>query len=159
LNPYWDSNARGITLGWTGDHGPFHFYRAILEGIAYELRLHFEGVETALGDAIERLVVMGGGSNSELWCQIIADVSGKTLHRSDVVDGCALGAGMIAAYGAGWYATIQEAAKAMAGECRQLFHPNPDLTRRYTQIYEQVYQKIFPAIQSLVRRLSELTRE
>jgi sugar (pentulose or hexulose) kinase len=51
-NPYWDAGASGMVVGWTGSHGREHFYRAVLEGIAYEQRLGTEGVEAALGQPI-----------------------------------------------------------------------------------------------------------
>ncbi len=44
LAPYWDAAATGIMIGWTGAHGREHFYRAILEGLAYEQRLIAEGM-------------------------------------------------------------------------------------------------------------------
>ena len=43
MTPYWDPAATGITIGWTGAHGREHFYRAILEGIAFEQRLMGDG--------------------------------------------------------------------------------------------------------------------
>ena len=56
LMPYWDFDARGIMVGWTGDHGKAHAYRAILEGIAYEQRLMTTGAEEALERPVEHLI-------------------------------------------------------------------------------------------------------
>lgn len=60
--PYWDPSARGVVLGWQGTHGKAHFYRAALEGIAYELRLQTDGVDAVLGTPVDRFYAMGGGS-------------------------------------------------------------------------------------------------
>ncbi len=40
LGPYWDPSASGIIVGWRGTHQLHHLYRAILEGIAFEQRMH-----------------------------------------------------------------------------------------------------------------------
>ena len=81
MNPYWDPKASGITIGWTGAHGREHFYRAILEGIAYEQRLVGDAMMAVTGPFSE-YVTMGGGSKSDLWCQIVADVTGIPVVRS-----------------------------------------------------------------------------
>src|SRR5262249_7411341 len=80
--PYWAGSANGITVGWNGTHGREHFYRALLEGIAFEQRLSTEGVEQALGQPIEQFIALGGGSRSALWCQIVADVVGRRVTRA-----------------------------------------------------------------------------
>ena len=159
LNPFWDPKASGLVLGWRGHHTPSHLYRAILEGIAYELRRHLEGVRSALGMEINRLVVMGGGSESDLWCQIIADVTGLTLNRTDSTEATALGAGVIAACGTGLFADFRSAAEQMTGVLRDRFQPVPKVHHQYSRLYQEVYKDLFPAIQSLSARLAEITTE
>ena len=157
LTPYWDPSARGIVIGWTGNHGPAHLYRAILEGIAFELRLHFEHIENALGSKIRRLVITGGGSQSDLWCQVIADVIGKMVHRASIAEATALGAGILAAFGSGLFPEVLNAAEAMCAVERDVFTPQSKLHQYYTQLYKGVYRDIFPSVQPLVERLSELS--
>ena len=82
MTPYWDAAATGITVGWNGAHGREHFYRAIMEGIAFEQRLCGEGTMDSLGYPVREYVTMGGGSKSDLWCQIVADVTGVDVVRS-----------------------------------------------------------------------------
>jgi len=105
LGPYWDVAASGIVVGWRGHHRPVHLYRAILEGIAFEQRLNISGVEAALGRSVESLVAVGGGARSDLWCQTIADVTGKPVVRSSTTEAAALGAGILAATAAGLHPT------------------------------------------------------
>ena len=158
LNPYWDPAASGMVLGWRGHHGRSHLYRAILEGMAFELRLHFEGVEEALGREIEQVALMGGGSRSRVWCQIIADVTGKPIYRSDTSEATALGAGVIAACGAGLFPDFQTAATAMSAPIQEHFLPRPNQARQYSQLYREVYRKLFPAVQGLMRCLEGMTK-
>lgn len=97
MNPFWNDAATGVVLGWHGGHRAAHVYRAILEGIAFEQRLHLEGVERATNTPIEEIVVLGGGSESSLWCQILADVLQKRVVRAESSEATALGAAQVAA--------------------------------------------------------------
>ncbi|MCU0493377.1 MAG: FGGY-family carbohydrate kinase [Chloroflexaceae bacterium] len=155
-NPYWDGNATGMIVGWTGSHGREHMYRALLEGIAYEQRLGTEGVEKALGQPIDEYVVLGGGSKSPLWCQIIADVTGKRVTRSANPEATCLGSGILAAVAAGWYRDAQEAAAAMTNMGAS-YEPDPATQTVYNQLYTEVYTGLFPAMQTSLSRLTELT--
>lgn len=158
MNPYWDPAASGITIGWTGAHGREHFYRAILEGIAFEQRLVGDAVMDAMGQRFTEYVVMGGGSRSKLWCQIVADVTGVPIVRSTTTEATCLGAGILAAAAAGWYSDAKSAAEAMTGTAER-FTPDPETQAIYEPLYEEVYKPLFPTLQSLVDRLTELTHD
>ena len=158
LNPYWDPAASGITVGWTGAHGRGHFYRAILEGIAFEQRLATEGVATAVGRKIEELVILGGGSRSDLWCGIVADVTGIPVVRAGDAEATCLGAGILAAVAAGWHADPIRAAGAMTRTAER-FDPDPERRGRYDRLYREVYKPLFPALQPVLRKLADLTEE
>lgn len=156
MTPYWDSSASGIILGLRGYHRREHIYRAILEGIALELRLHYEGVETELGEHIQQLVVMGGGAQNGRWCQIIADVTGKTVARAERVEAAALGAGMLAAAAGGLYPDVAAAAEAMAPEILDSFQPDSRNYRFYSDEFSQVYRPLYPAIRNEMNALARL---
>jgi xylulokinase len=156
LPPYWDAAATGLTVGWTGAHRREHFYRAILEGIAYEHRLTMDGVARATGTPIDEYILMGGGSRSPLWCQIVADISGTKVTRSRTTEATNLGAGILAAYAAGWYPDVRAAADAMTQTGRS-FEPDSKTHAIYNRLYHEVYTGLFPAVQQYVDRLSALT--
>src|SRR5919202_926224 len=90
----WRPPQPGSIPGRTGAHGKEHAYRAILEGIAFEQRLMTDGAEKGLEKPVERLLAMGGGSNSSLWCQIMADIMQRPLSICQEVESTCLGAGM-----------------------------------------------------------------
>jgi len=159
LSPHWDALASGIVVGWRGAHGPAHLYRAILEGIAFEQRLCIEGIEGATGEPITGLIVMGGGSRSAFWRQMIADVTGKPVQRSRTTEAAALGAGILAAAGAGLFAGVREAAAAMTGLESGAETPDPARRRLYSQLYTEVYRGLFPALRPALDRLAELAGE
>jgi sugar (pentulose or hexulose) kinase len=158
MNPYWDASASGIVAGWRGYHRPEHLYQAILEGIAYELRLSIEGVETALPAPIELLVATGGGAQSKVWLQIIADVTGKPIYLSHTHETAALGAGILAAAAAGLFPDIATAAAAMTTiQPAPVAVPDGPRHDRYTRLYNEVYRHLFPALQQHLHKLTELT--
>ncbi|MBX3080076.1 MAG: FGGY-family carbohydrate kinase [Anaerolineae bacterium] len=156
LPPYWDENATGITIGWTGAHRREHFYRAILEGIAYEHRLTMEHIEQATNVPLTEYILMGGGSRSALWCQIVADVSGKRATRASTAEATNLGAGVLAATAVGWYPDVRTAANAMTSNERS-FEPNEKMHKIYDRLFKEVYVEIFPALQKTINRLTALT--
>ncbi len=157
MNPYWDAEASGIVVGWRSHHTPAHLYRAILEGIAFEVRLQLEGVEQALGQPVERLAVMGGGARSRLWRGIIADVSGRRLQRSTAAEAAALGAAILAAASCGLHPSIASAAQQMAGLDEETLHPDPVRYDHYTELFNNVYRRLFPALQQPLQQLTRLS--
>jgi xylulokinase len=156
MSPYWDPNASGITIGWSGAHGREHFYRAILEAIAFEQRLVGDAMMVAAQRRFSEYVTMGGGSKSSLWCQILADVTGVPIVRSTTTEATCLGAGILAAAAVGWYSDVTQAAEHMTGAAER-FEPVPEVQAFYDRLYREVYQPLFPTLQVLVGRLTELT--
>jgi len=151
MNPYWDDGASGAVVGWRDEHGPAHLYRAILEGIALEQRLHTERLEQGLSQRVEGFVVMGGGSRSDLWCQIVADACARPVQRAGTSEATALGAGILAAWGSGLHASLEDAVGAMT-ELGELFAPG-DAAARYEALYADVYRELFPSLRALLGRL------
>lgn len=154
LTPYWDSTARGVLFGLTGRHGKAHMYRAILEGLAMEQRLSTTGAEAASDMPIRRFLAMGGGARSPLWCQIIADVLGKPVSVAREPEATCLGAGILAAYGAGCFGSVEEAAAAMTG-VGKTYDPQPHQSAKYDHIYG-LYKDIYPALRDHFLRLRQV---
>lgn len=156
LTPYWDHNARGMIFGFNGIHKRGHIYRAVLEGLAFELRLCFEGVDSALPVPVETIIAMGGGARSELWCQILADVLRRPVVIALEEESTSLGAAILAAAGAGWYDDIREAATSMSHRGR-LFEPNTEVSERYDAFYG-VYRELYPTTRELAHELTVAAR-
>jgi xylulokinase len=151
LTPYWDHDARGVMIGLTGVHGKSHVYRALLEGIAFEQRLLTEGLVAVLDDPVDRVIVLGGGSRSSVWCQIIADVLRRPVEVVSEPESTCLGAGMLAAVAAGIHPDLPSAAEAMSGISRR-HEPSPTRSDEYDRLYA-VYKDIYPSLQPLFGRL------
>ncbi len=152
LTPYWDSNARGVLLGMTGVHGKAHVYRALLEGIAYEQRFLTSGAEKVLEAPVEKVIALGGGSRSRVWCQMLADVMQRRVDVVREAESTCLGAGMLAAAAVGVHDSITAAGEAMSGTSRG-FEPDPQTSACYDRLYD-VYRDIYPSLRPLFARLS-----
>lgn len=151
--PNWDPLARGIMFGWHGSHGKAHFYRAIMEGVSYELRLQTEGVDAVLDTPIDRFYAMGGGSRSALWAQMVSDVTRKPVALCRATETTALGAGILAAAAVGLTGTtdIRETTDAMTGIARTV-EPTEQRSQVYDRFYD-VYRELYGRLSDLYPRL------
>ena len=123
--PLWDPHLRAHWVGATSETGPAELARAGLEGVAHAARHVLEEVERAAGATAVSLAVCGGGAESDLWCQVKADVLGRPLRRTAERDAGVLGAAMLGALAAGDGATVPELAARMVRTERE-FVPDPD---------------------------------
>ena len=144
LTPYWDHNARGVMMGFTGAHQSAHVYRAMLEGVAFELRLCLEEAEPKLSEQIQKFIAMGGGTRSPLWCQIFSDVLNRPIVLAGSDEATALGAGILASVGVGLHANTDVAVRSMT-TTRNPYEPNELNVARYEKLY-QTYRTIYPAL-------------
>jgi xylulokinase len=155
---YWDPDARGLVWGLRGHHTRAHVFRAVLEGITLEQRLRTEGVEAALGRRIDAYAAMGGGAQSALWCQLIADATRRPVVVCRAVETTSLGAAMLAAAAVDWYPGVAEAAAGMSGEGRR-YEPDERRAERYDEIAD-VYRRLYPTLVPLAPALTQaLERE
>ncbi|WP_455367767.1 xylulokinase [[Eubacterium] cellulosolvens] len=150
--PYWDEKARGTIIGWNDTHTRIHLYRAIIEGIAYEIRLNFNGLEDALTSRINDIRVFGGGAKSNLSCQIIADVVDRPVRRVKTPEATTLGAAILAASGVGLHPTVKEAAEFMT-QISTHFDPKKENTEIYSRFFKGVYKNLYPTVQAFFSRL------
>jgi len=100
-SPYWNPAAAGGFVGLKRHHGPGHLVRAVLEGVAFNLRTCKDAF-TENGIEAGAMDVIGGGANSDTWMQICADVWQVPVRRRSIVaDANSLGAAITAAVGVG----------------------------------------------------------
>lgn len=147
LTPYWDHNARGVMMGFTGAHNSAHVYRAMLEGVAFELRLCLEEAEPKLSEPIRQFIAMGGGTRSPLWCQIFADILNRPITLAGSDEATALGAGILATVGSGLHPDVATAVSAMT-TTSQRYEPTAEGVATYEHLY-QTYRTIYPALKTV----------
>lgn len=131
--PYWNPHARGVLFGLALGHQRKDLYRAVLEGVGFELRKNIE-VFKELGIEPKELKLTGGGSRSDLWNQIYSDVLGITCVRNVIEEATSLGAAILAASGAGIFPDITKAAENLC-KIDKKWNPNGDRHNSYEELY------------------------
>ncbi len=126
-----EPNVRGAWVGLTWNHGPGHLYRALLEGVAYEYRIYLDMARALVPElALSEVRVVGGGSRSDLWNQIKADVLELPFVRLNLTEAAALGSAILAGYGVGIFTDWEEVASRFVRVDRR-FLPEPERARHY----------------------------
>jgi len=152
--PHPDPLARGAFVGLTVRHERAHLTRAVLEGVAFGLKDSFELIQGSGMGPVREVRVSGGGAQSPLWRQIIADVLGTELRTVATTEGAAYGAAILAAVGAGLYESVPAACErivAVTGRTVPL-RQNYELYKGFYEIYRELYPALAPAF----RRLGEM---
>jgi gluconokinase len=93
--PIWDSESCGTFFGVKLQHSLLHFSRAVLEGICFAMKDVLEAVQQN-ADPITQINIGGGFVNSDLWVQVLADITGKNLVIAQSEDASAVGAAYLA---------------------------------------------------------------
>ena len=132
--PHWNPHAKGIIFGLALGHERKDLYRAVLEGVAYEIRKNIE-VFKELGVEPKELMLTGGGSRSDFWNQIYADVLGITCVRNVIEEATSLGAAILAAAGAGLFTDVVTAAENIC-KVDEKWNPDADRGKVYSKIYK-----------------------
>ena len=148
--PLWDTRARGAFAGLSAATGPGEMVAAVMEGVAFSARLAMEALEAAGGRRAELIHAGGGGTASDRWCAIRADVFGRPFLRMAARDAGAVGAMVMAGAGAGVVADLAAAAALVPEERR--FLPDPDraaVEETRFALWQQLYAQLGPVNEGL----------
>ncbi len=148
--PYLDPMARGAILGLSLDVDRSRLAKGLIEGTCYELNLNIASLDAA-GVKIDRLRATGGGSRSDVWLQVKADITGKEVVTLNVSEAGCLAGAMLGGVALGVWSDLTEATEALVREGRS-FEPDPDMHERYQQVYA-TYEQAWPAIADLTHKL------
>ncbi|MES2818699.1 MAG: FGGY-family carbohydrate kinase [Pseudomonadota bacterium] len=132
-SPVDDGNLRAGLLNLTLEHAREDMVRAFLEGVALNTRWMLEAVQGYLGTPASAITLVGGGGQSEVWCQIFADTLGVTVHQPEQpIQANARGAAFLAGVGIGamGFADIPERVAI-----RRSFEPDAANRQRYSASY------------------------
>lgn len=144
MTPVWRPHARGGFYGLAPNHERRHLARAVLEGLAFACRDVADRL-AAMGLPTDRTLLLGGGSRSDTWAQIRADVLGKRHDVAWSADTCPVGAAMIATVAAGTHADLASAAAQLPRPSKS-FAPVIGLDDAYAR-----YRRLVSELASLAR--------
>ncbi|MEM2865456.1 MAG: FGGY family carbohydrate kinase [Candidatus Bathyarchaeia archaeon] len=151
--PALNRNSRGAFIGLTPFHKREDVVRAILEGVAFELKVlidHFE----ASGIKVSELRAVGGGAKSSFWLQLKADITGKRICLPKVTEATLLGAALLSGIGANIYGDYKEAIKETY-QTEKIYEPDSILHDKYSRLYK-VYKMIYPALVDIYEKLASI---
>jgi len=155
--PFIDLNARASFFGVTHFHTKMHFLRSIYEGVGYSIRHNFEHLESVLHDTYDEIVLVGGGSRSKIWPQIISDILGKRVSLTQNSENGCTGAALSAAVATKRFTSFEEATESFV-HIKTTIQPNKQNTVLYNQLF-RVYTDLITQYQSAWNRLGRLKEE
>jgi sugar (pentulose or hexulose) kinase len=138
--PRFLSDTSGVMAGLTLATTRGDILRGILEGATYYLRACVERLPEA-GIEIQEFRAVGGGSRSDTWVQLSADILGRPFRRPHVAEAGALGAAILAAAGTGRHASIPQGARAMV-RLGDAVDPDPGRRAQYEQRYARYREMV-----------------
>jgi len=140
MAPETNPKAKGVFYGFTLKHTKPYFARAIMEAIACIVRRNIDVLEE-LHIPVNEIRVLGGGARSDIWNQIKADITGKTILRTENEEAACLGAAILAGKAVGLYSSVKEASKNMV-RIKKTYTPQQQNTETYQETYKK-YIKLY----------------
>ncbi len=149
-SPWWNPQARGAFVGLTVSHSRAEMGRAVFEGVAFNLKLIVDALESQ-GARIPAIRLIGGGAKSELWPGILADVFDKPIHIPEMVaEATSWGAAVAGGIGVGLYPDWQIAKEHT--RIKTVIEPNRHETARYAELYP-LFRDTYRALEPIYSQL------
>lgn len=144
--PYNNMNARGAFSGIGLNHKREHLFRAVLEGVAMNIKMLLDRFEKFRGQKLPELNIIGGGSRNPYWMKVLADVSGRRITTTNLKqEANCFAAAQCAGVGVGLYSGFNEV--------KQLFHVEeahvPD--SKVLDFYKTKYAAFLEAYQGMLK--------
>jgi xylulokinase len=151
--PVLDHYARGAFVGLSMGHTKGHLIRAVMEGVAYQIRWICQALEE-IGLTIDQVNAIGGGSTSSTWTQIISDIVRRELHIvANPLEAGAVGAALTVAVGMGVYPDVESLDERIVIE--RVVVPRLENASRYEALYAQ-YRDLYRGLSPIFRRLHDV---
>jgi len=151
-SPIFDPNARGVFFGLSPVHRREHLLRATVEGVSFALRSVLDVMRESF--AVPALRLIGGGAQSNLWQQLLANVCGVAIQTlsTQSADATSLGAAFAAGVGVGLFDGLPQAARTIEVTGQRV--TDEALAGRYDRSF-RVYQTLYPQLKPVFTQLQE----
>lgn len=153
--PYWDPYLRGAFIGITLQHNKGHFARAVLEGSVYSLKDSLRSLKSLIENEVTDYVVVGGGSKSRLWCQIVSDIIGVDVFLPET-SGASIGAAMLAGVGTLVFKDFGDAIRKYRKKGIKL-QCNKENHKKYNSLFE-VYKEIHRSLTGTCKTIHRVVK-
>lgn len=149
--PVDDPCLRAGLLNMSLEHSREDIFRAFLEGVALNTRWMLEPFARLLGRDVGTIAAVGGGAQSDVWCQIMADVTGQPIRQLESpIQANAIGAAFIAAVGIG---ALTFSDLGHLRRARHTYEPSSALRRLYGDKFE-TFKEVRTRLAPLYHRLN-----
>jgi xylulokinase len=149
--PQFIADSCGVVAGLKLDTPRGTILKGILEAITFYLRECFETLPEA-DIAITDFRAVGGGSKSDAWIQVCANILGRPFLRPRVNEAGVLGAAILAGAGCGVFASLKAGVETMVRLDRQ-FDPDPAQQQQYEESFAR-YRRLWPLMADYLRELA-----
>jgi xylulokinase len=146
--PYFINDSHGVIAGLKLETTRGEILKGIIEAATFYLRDCFESLP-GTGIEIDAFYAAGGGSQSDAWVQLSADILGRPFARLQVHEAGALGAAILAGTGSGLFSSISSGVAAMV-RTEQHFEPDNQKARLYDERYAS-YRAFAPLLEKAMR--------
>ncbi|MCK5155196.1 MAG: hypothetical protein KAQ69_02110 [Spirochaetales bacterium] len=144
------SDSSGLIAGLTLSTTRGDIFKGILEGATYYIMESVQNL-SRVDIEINQLRAVGGGSRSDLWVQLTADILNRPIQRLEVTEAGCMGAAIMAGTACGAFSSMEHGAKAMVRIARE-FAPDPHMHSRYMERFE-FYQEIYPLFGAFLKKI------
>lgn len=145
--PYMDNGSKAAMIGLTLEHTSADVYKALMEGVTYEIMINVERMEQ-VGIIPEKLYATGGGAYSDVWLQIKADILNRPITALAAKEAGTCGTCMMVGVAVGLYEDLDKAKEIFVQE-KKTFYPNADNVEKY-KTYYNAYKNIYDSVRPIV---------
>ena len=139
--PDFITDSCGVMAGLKLETSRGEILKGLIEAMTFYIRATFETLPGA-GLAVEDFRAVGGGSKSDVWIQISADILGRPIIRPEVNEAGVLGAAILAGVGCGIFPSLEAGAGTMV-RLGRTFDPDPNKQVLYAERFAK-YQRLWP---------------
>ena len=142
------THPNGVMTGLTLETRRGDILKGILEGAMYSLKEAVDRLPEA-GMDIREFRAVGGGSKSDAWVQLCADIQNRPFVRPRVTEAGCLGAAILAGAGTGVFSSVEEGVSAMVA-LEKGFEPVPANVAAYAGSYER-FRRLWPQLKGYLQ--------
>jgi len=151
-SPLNDPNVRGGFYNLSLNHERKELLRAVYEGVCFNIKWGLTYIEKLVGEA-ESIRLMGGGANSEIWCQIIADITNRRINQVQNPSlSSARGSAVVALVGLGVLNDFKDAIPLI--NTVNTYVPNKKNRKIYDTLYKE-YLQIYKRNKDMFEQLNQ----
>lgn len=151
--PIWSPNARAVVFGLSLAHTRGHFLRALMEGAVYALYDNYVFMQESNVKVKPPLIVGEGGSKSDLWRQIVADVFNVPVAKMESGAGAPFGDALVAGVGSGVFKDYSIAKEWV--EFSAINEPNEENNKIYMDMFG-VYKEVYAGVKEQYEVMADI---